>query len=339
MTETYKIFDGDSDEWDALVRASYQGSVFLLDEFQKAWCDTDPSLHVLRFGCFDKNGKLIAGQSIFHKIILGLRVPNTLNIFYSSTPILLPMVQNDGHWQFQILSNLAKEAAKHFPFMSVELHPSIKDARPYLEQGWLACPIYTYTWKINDPDAILMGMNRKRSYVRKALQQYVFSSETGDTVVTDFLRLYGDTVEKFGWRPDAGWGAILRKRIEWMQTRDIVRLFTCRTKLGELIGVVVYILSRPNQTVYFLLIGYDHILNNKEFPPAIHWFAAKELSSEFPDLDFGEAYGANIHAFKDSLGAFSSPFWKLETPNAQRWMSYYNTFAKIKSSLRNRLSL
>lgn len=332
-----KLFNGSDAEWDELVKSSLQGNAFLLAEFQNEWCESDQSLHVLRIGYFDKLGKLIAGQSIFHKSVFGFRLPNTLNIFYASTPILSQKVQKDSRMQFDVLSEFARVSRRLFPYLEIEFHPSLEDVRPYLEQGWLAHPEYTYTWNIRDPNAILMGMNRKRSYVRKALEQFVFASETSDEVLSDFLRLYGETVEKFGWRPDAGWGKILRTRINWMQSGDLVRLFTCRTKSGKLVGMVTYILSRANQTAYFHLIGYDHVLNSKEFPPAIHWYAAKELSEDFATVDFGEGYGVNIYAFKDSLGASSAPFWKLKTPNASYWMKTYDTLAKLKSSIKNHL--
>lgn len=337
MMEVREISTNEGIAWDELVNSSRQGNIFLLHEFQTAWLETDSSLYLVRLGCYDEHGNLIGGQSIFHKKIFGLRVPTALSIFYASTPILSSKVQENSQQQYAVLSALAQDSRKRFPFLRIEFHPTLNDVRPYLELGWQAQPEYTYTWKISDPHAILMDMHRKRSYVRKAQDQFLFAHEAGEAIVTDFLRLYRETMQKFDWRPEDGWGKILCKRIEWMQSKDIVRLYTCRTKTGELVGVVIYILSRVNQTAYFMMIGYNHSINSKEFPPAIHWFAAQDLSREFSHVDLSEAPQSNLYAFKDSLGACSTRYWTLETLNACRWQNFYNVLRKVKRAITSRL--
>jgi hypothetical protein len=337
MMEVRKISADEGSAWDELIRSSRQGNIFLLHEFQTAWCETDPALHLLRLGCYDEQGKLVGGQSIFHRKALGLRIPVILNIFYASTPILSSSVQDDCLQQHAALFALARESRRHFPFLTIELHPTLKDARPYLEQGWHTHLEYTYVWNISDPDAILKDMHRKRSYVRKAREQFLFASETGESSMTEFLQLYRETMQKFGWRPEDRWGNIFSKRIEWMQSRDMVRLYTCRTKTGELVGGALYILSRANNTAYYWLIGYNHAINSKEFPPAIHWYAAQDLSPEFSLADFGEAGEQYLHAFKDSLGTYSTPYWSSQTPNTRRWSTLYVMLRDIKRAITNRL--
>jgi hypothetical protein len=335
MMEVREIFTNEGLAWNELVNSSHQGNIYLSQEFQDAWLETDSSLHLARLGCYDENGKLVGGQSIFHKKVFGLRIPVALSISYASTPILSSEVQDSGQKQYAVLSALARDSRKHFPFMKVAFHPSLNDVRPYLEQGWKAEPEYTHIWEISDPDAILKNIqHRKQKYVRKAKEQFLFAHETGEAIITDFLRLYRETMQKFDWRPEEG---RLRERIEWMQAKDIIRLYTCRMKTGELVGVVVCVLSRVNQTAYFMLIGYDHTINSKEFHPAIHWYAAQDLSPEFSYADFGGGPVPNIYATKDSLGTNSTPYWELETPNARRWTQYYDMLRNIKRAIANRL--
>jgi hypothetical protein len=338
MMKVRKILMNEGLAWDKLIRSSRQGNVFLLDEFQTAWCETDPTLHLLRLGCYDKQGILLGGQSIFYKKAFGLRIPVTLNIFHLGTPILSSVVQDDRQQQYAVLLALARESRKHFPFLKVEFHPTLKDVRPYLEQGWHAQPEYANVWEISDPNTVLTNIpHRKRKYVRKAQQQFLFACETGDTVVTDFVRLYGETMQKFGWQPDERWGKILHKRVEWMQTENMVRMYTCRTTAGELVGVVMCVLSRVNKTAYFMLIGYNHSINSKEFHPAIHWYAAQDLSPEFSFADFGGSPQPNLYATKDSLGTHSRQYWILETRNTHRWQRLYFELKKVKFSLANSL--
>ncbi|MBI5954337.1 MAG: GNAT family N-acetyltransferase [Chloroflexi bacterium] len=332
--EVREISGSGQTAWDELVASSRQGNIFVMHELQSVWCETDPSLHLVRLGCYDEHGKLIGGQSIFRRKVLGLRIPTTLSIFYAGTPILPSVVQDDDLQQRAVLSALAQYSIRSFPFLKIEFHPTLKDVRPYLKEGWHAYPEYTYVWEISDPDAILTNIqHRKRKYVRKAREQFLFTSETGDAIVADFLRLYRETVKKFGWHPGDVWIKILRKRIEWLQTKNAVRLYTCRTKTGELLSAILCILSHINQTVYSMYIGYDHSADSREFPPALDCYIAQDLSGEFSYVDFSEAPQSNLYGYKDSLGTKSTPYWKLETPNARRWTKYYELLGKIRRTI------
>ncbi|MBI5954335.1 MAG: hypothetical protein HY865_21980 [Chloroflexi bacterium] len=335
--EVRKIPAEESAAWDNLVGASLQGNIFLTYEFQSAWCETDSSLHLLRLGCYDKNGRLVGGQSVFHKKVFGLRIPFPLSIFYASTPILSKEIQEDHEAQHEVLSALARHSRKYFPFLKIEFHPSLKDVRPYLAEGWRAHPEYTYIWDISNPEAILANMNRKRKYARKAQEEYLLAHESGKEIIDDFMELYRETMRKFGWRPEDSWATTLRGRIEWMQARDMVRLYTFRMKSGELVGIVVCILSRINRTAYFILISYNHSINCKEFHPGIHWYAARDLLPEFSLADFGEGSIPSIYSTKDSLGAKSTPYWKLETSNARSWTIYYDILRKGKRVITSHL--
>jgi hypothetical protein len=338
MMEVRKISADEGWAWDELIRSSRQGNIFLSHEFQTAWCEADPALHLLRLGCYDEQGKLIGGQPIFYKKAFGLRIPLVLNIFYGNTPVLSSSVQDDCLQQHAVLSALARESRRHFPLLKVEFHPTLKDARPYLEQDWHAEPEYTHVWEINDPDAILMNLqHRKRQYVRKAREQFLFTYETNDAVVTEFFRLYRETMQKFDWRPEERWGKNLRKRIEWMRARDMVRLYTCRMKTGELIGAVMCVLSRSNRTVYSMYIAYDHSIQSKDFLPALDWYTAQDLSQEFSYVDLSEAPQPTLYGYKDSLGASSTQYWILETRNARRWRNFYDALRKLKRAITNHL--
>ena len=314
---------GEDAAWNELVLSSHQKTICLSTDFQKMWVEADPSLHMLRLGCFDDQGRLIGGQAFYHRKVLGFRLQYLPNIAYTNTPILSGLLQNNGRGKYIVLSALSNASRKYFPYQRVECDPSLTDVRPFLEHGWRAAPKYSHIWDIRDPEAILRRMHRKRRYVRNALENMLFARESGEAILTDFLRLYRETMKKFDWQPARAWEEAFRKRMEWLEARDCVRLYTCRMKTGDLVCAAVFLLSRPSQTVYSWLIGYDHTLNSKEFPPAINWYAARDLCAEFSYLEFFEGNELSLYAFKDSLGTYSAPYFVLKTQNADQLLHYY----------------
>jgi hypothetical protein len=81
------------------------------------------------------------------------------------------------------------------------------------------------------------------------------------------------------------------------------------------------------------MVGYDKKISSKEFPPAIHYYAAQNLCSEFSRIDFGEGTHTSLYAFKDSLGGYSTPFWILKTRNANNWIHFYESLKRIRYSM------
>ncbi len=319
--------------WDGLVQNSRQNCVFVSRSFLETWTGKNPFWRLLKLGCFDEQGRLVGGQGIIHRKIVGVRVQNTLSIFYAGTPVLAGDIPENSPEQYEILSALARESRKHFPYMRIEFHPNLTDARAYLDNGWEAAPQYTHTWDLRDLNAVLKSMHRKQTYVRKAQDMFDFSIERGETIINDFLRLYAETMAKFGWQPPASWKTAFQHRAKWLESQDLLRPFTCRTKNGELVGVALYILSRESRVAYFWLVGYDHDRNSKEFPPAIHYYAAQNLAGEFDMIDFGEGGNSSLYAYKDSLGAESLPFWVLKTGGISNWAKIYQLLRKTRQAL------
>jgi hypothetical protein len=319
--------------WDKLVASSRQNCLFVTRDFLDVWAGEDPSSHLLKLGCYDETGRLVCGQAIIHRRFMGMRVQNTLSIFYAGTPILAGDIPENGAEQYEILSTLARESRKRFPYLRIELYPNLTDMRAYLDNGWEATPIYTHSWELSDMGEVQKGMHRKQRYIRKAQELFDFSREHGEEIIREFLRLYAETMKKYDWQPTAKWRDAFQRKMKWLESRDLLHIYACRMKTGELVGITLSLLSRENQTAYFWLIGYEHTIDSKEFPPAIYYYASQDLSTEFEHIDFGEGAHSSLYAFKDSLGTTSTPFWILRTENSTNWSALYSYLRKIRQSL------
>lgn len=322
-----EISNSEGQLWDELICSSKQGNIFLCHDFLQAWDRTNPAVGSLRLGCYNKDNKLIGAQILVFRKILFLRFQGISYAYYGSSPIIKDQLGEEDPNPYEILSALARESKKYFPYLRLELHPSLNDIRAYLDQGWDAYPQATYIWDLRDLDAVLKQMHRKSCYVRKAQSLYNFECAPGHTITNEFLSLYEETMEKYEWKPTRTWKKAFISRLQWLEEQDLLRAYTCRTKSGDLIGIVLYILSYKDRTAYFWLVGYDHKLNTKEFPPAIHFYAAQCLAKEFSFIDFGEGTHPSLYAFKDSLGGHIKLYWVLKTQGTSHWIRFY-TFLK-----------
>jgi hypothetical protein len=318
--------------WDTFVGKSRQNDLFVTRSFLEEWVNLDPTWHLLTLGVFDENNDLVGALPMIHRKLMGIRVYSMLNIFYAGTPILAGHIPEYSPEQYEIMSLLAKGMQAKFPYIQIEFHPTLKDARAFIDNGWHVTPQYTLAWDLSDLNAVLKGMNRKQTYVRKAQTMFDFSIESGDAIIDDFLRLYSNTMARFEWKPPASWQEAFRRKAQWLEKHNLLRAYVCRTKEGLLVGIALYVLSRENRIGYFWLIGYDQELNSKEFPPAIHYFAAQNLAGEFDIIDFGEGANPSLYAFKDSLGANSLPFWVLSTQGNTSWVKLFDFLRDIRQA-------
>lgn len=322
-------------EWDDLINHSPQRTVFLEYEYLHMWAETNPTFHLTRIGCYDDSSrKLVGGQAFLHKNYLGIRLSTILNLFYVSTPTLRDSAQEDEVRRLEILRALACYVKKRLPYMLVEVHPNLTDVRPYLYNGWRASCEYTHIWDLRNRNAPLENMHhRSRSHVQHAEKDLVFARESSADTLCEFVQLYRKTMMKFNWLPDATWEMNFRKYVSWMETRDMFRLYTCRTVNGELVGAILYILSRINRTVYVWLIGYNPETKIKGWSDTLNCHAAQELSSEFDFFDFGEGSRESIYRAKDTAGTTSVPFWVLKTAFSQRWLFIYDRLKLVRYAI------
>jgi hypothetical protein len=324
----------DHSQWDKLINSSPQGSIFLLNDCLSMLAESEASLYLMRFGCFDEQDKLVGGQAfLYRKKALGIRVQRSITFSYSYTPILAGNITQSSSEYFSILKALAEKAEKSFPYFCFVCHPSIRDVRPLLDRGWKAIPDYAHTWDIHDPNTLLAELSNKRRYrsTYSDFNRLDFANETGTEIVKEFALLYRKTAHRYGLDLEETWETTFFKRMAWMLDQNAVRCLTCRKKTGELLGGSIYILSRARQTAYGWILAYDLSLGEKNFLGALYLYSLKDLSGEFNYVDIADSIRPALYDFKDSLGTDSTPFFLVNPPKAETWNKLYKTFRQVKA--------
>ncbi|HEX7556473.1 MAG TPA: hypothetical protein VF338_07595 [Leptolinea sp.] len=322
--------------WDALVASSPEQTVFLTDDFLKTWVSADPEMDLFRLGCYE-DGSLVGGIVVLHKKTLKIiRIQNILSIFYASTPIISGKYPGHTARHYEIMTTLASSIRKYFPYLRLECNPCLDDVSAFLNEGWTCKPRYSHMWDIRDPEEMLNSMHRKKRYVKRAMKEYCFTCGI-DEDIEDFLTLYLRDLDRFSWQPSDYWIEAFRKRVTWMKSQNIFRLYTCRTQDGQLANSLACILSPCNKTAYGWLVAYDRDLQDNAVSPSIYYYAALDLCGQFDYLDIGEAANKSIYAYKDSMGTSIHPFWVMETTSAKSWLTIYKTLQRAKWALSRRM--
>ncbi len=182
--------------------------------------------------------------------------------------------------------------------MAIECNPSLLDVRAYLQDGWAANRFYTHVWDLRDLDVVYKNMGKRKKAIQKAQAEFLFAREAAGKIADDFLRLYEQTASKYMLRFDKIWINAFQQRLAWLESKDLLRIYTLRSKTGELIGASSSVLSRCDHTVYTWLLAYDYASPNRHNMPALYWYLAQDMANEFHYLDLGSADNFPLFSFK-----------------------------------------
>jgi len=187
-----------------------QGNVFLRSDWLGMLCETDAQdLHILRLGCRNRTGRLVAGWAIPYRRQWGHRFANGFDLFYNG-PLLEPGLSSPNihhvSERLRALSLLARGLRESTSLVVAEAHPEFHDARALLYDGWIVSAEYTHLWDQAVRETTLERMNReKRREIRRGLESYDFRREPrADLALTPFLRAMSALTVETGFSPARG---------------------------------------------------------------------------------------------------------------------------------------
>jgi hypothetical protein len=153
-------------EWDALVRASSQGSVSCYSWWIRA---TGPGARVLGFF---ENGRLVGGVPLYRSRLFGVPIYKRPSLTYPWGPVLEPLVGKHTTIvtrENAILKSLAAHLAEQSQSMVLSFHPTLQNWLPFQWLGFSHTVGVTHVLDLrSDLDGVFkaFGENARRSVKR-----------------------------------------------------------------------------------------------------------------------------------------------------------------------------
>jgi hypothetical protein len=173
--------------------------------------------------------------------------------------------------------------------------PEIWDVRPYTFQSWKIETTYTHIWnKGNLAETWGTVDSAYQKIIYAAEQKFSFELVNKEEHIQQFVKLTGG-------------GGVLQKRIDFLRSRNLCRLYAVTDQQGVKYGMTLAILSRENHTAYLWgSICNDLKLENEIFP-YLFWKSYEVLAEEFPHMDLGGSNKYSVSEIKDKLGCEPAP--------------------------------
>jgi hypothetical protein len=190
------LFPGDSlDEWDLLVDASPQGSVFCRSWWLRAVCQDRFRICTLR-----KGGRLVAGIPLPVSRMAGLSTITMPPLTQTLGPVLLPSSKTtyEGRLsdEMEVLEELVAAMPRYHVF-SMHFHYSLANWLPFYWAGYQQTTRYTYIIPdLTDLNAVFSGFSHsKKGNIKKAEGLVTVHA---DMAPTDFYENHKMTLRKQG---------------------------------------------------------------------------------------------------------------------------------------------
>jgi hypothetical protein len=196
---------------------------------------------------------------------------------------------------YLILTDLLKKLEQEIEYARLENSPEIWDIRSYKFQSWNIETTYTHILKQTD---LTEAWKRIDPEVQKAIdsaeQKFTFREDKKYEYLQRFVKL-------------SGGGEVLQKRIDWLRSRGLCRLYVVTDGMDMKVGMTLAILSRENRTAYLWGSVCDDPKLENEILPYLFWKSYGVLAEEFPRMDLGGSDKYSVGLIKDKLGCEPTP--------------------------------
>jgi hypothetical protein len=315
----------ETQDWDALVELSPQGTIFTRSWFLDAVCPAGYQL--LRV---QKGGRTVAGMVLpnpeYHRGSRVIRMPHKIQTL---GPLLVQ--QTCGKYETRLSNEMAwlRELVAQIPpadGLSINCHHSFTNWLPFHWAGFQQTTRYTYLLEdLRDLAAIHNGMSDKtRNIIRKSQKAGIVVEECED--VERFLPLLRLTFSRQGMEMPYS-EELLRKLDAACATRNARKMFAARDREGNTHAVLYHIFD--NKCMYYSMQGSDPALRSSGAALLAQWHAIQYAAGVTGVYDFEGSMMQNIeHAFR-SFGAVQRPYFTIfkQAPDT--------SFRSVLSSCRN----
>lgn len=335
--EIREIGEADYPQWDKLLAASPEGSIYsdprYLDALSSA---TGARFRVL--GLY-RAGELDGGVALFEQPSAGGAIVMPRLLLYYQGPVLrryatkYPSEQTSRH--AAAVGTLADHlSTRGYGAVVLKSPSSFTDVRAFLERGWSAWPSYTYVVPLDD-------LRQQWERVERNLRRQIKRCEETDRLVftadddfESFFRLHASTLARkraAAYLPKARFARYFDK----LRHQGLARIFHARLPDGMPIATQLVLLG-PYTTSHTVCAGGDLQHGRSGAQAFLRWKAFEHLSQlGYGANDLTDAALNPVTHFKSQLGGDLKPSFVIESPHTVR----YALVAGASSAARRGLGL
>jgi len=322
MSRPYKLKKTELDSsWDKFVRSSPNGTIFSLSEYLKSISQK----HAVYYCC--KKQEIRAAVAVMESDDGKSAVLHDFVIYNGH------MFASPGHKQnraqihsehFKISECIAVELAEAYQIVSISLHPSIIDIRPFLWHNYgTDLPKYVtdirYTSHIDisdfaraqrPEDVALFSefSSARRQEVRYAIKKGVVTEERFDADL--FVEFYAMTMERQGEFVEQKVLDQMKNLISSLYLKNMGTMFVGATANGDVGSMAFFCFD--SKRAYYLFGANDSQLRDEHTGSAVLWDAFRALSrAGIKEVDLEGVNSPQRGWFKLSFGGDIRPYYQM----------------------------
>jgi hypothetical protein len=306
-----QISKDETSDWDKFVAQSPQAGLFQTLAWAQMLCDTDvQEQNLLPLVCVDEN-KIQGGMIVRYRTVSGKMLADLPAFGYNGPALaesLHPLDRAHTYSSYTVYVELLKSLTEKMDSIVLVNQPEIWDTRAFKFQSWHISAAYTHLWHCPDLEEL---WKRIHPDTQKSIQS-VQSSLTvktveGDVSINKFIELSEQKKIPFGVTKIPA--SALRKRIQWMQDRDVCRLYAATDGGGNSVGMALAVLSRENRTSYLWDVVGVNPKHETQILPCFYFKIYAALAEQFCKMDLGPSNCRHIGEIKDQLGCQLTPIF------------------------------
>jgi len=304
-------------QWDELVEASPQGSLFCRSWWLKV---AAPDIRVL--GYFDR-GRLVAGIPLSFKKRLGVKFCTMPSLTQTWGVVIEPIEGKRVHQitrQMEILTIFARHLVREQVFLQ-RFHPTIANFLPFHWLGFQQVPRVTYVIEhLCDPDRVWAEMREnQRREIRKAEKRGIDVGPCSPEMVAQNL---AKTYTRQGLQTPVDTQLLCRIH-DAAQENGAGKCFAARDFYGRVHAAAMLVWDRKRS--YYLAGGGDPALRTSGATALLLWRMMQYSSGRSAVFDFEGSQIPAVERFFRAFGA--SQVWYQEISKMPRWLRASLTLA------------
>ncbi|MBI2559328.1 GNAT family N-acetyltransferase [Candidatus Woesearchaeota archaeon] len=314
--------------WDDFVEDSEQNSVFS----KSFWADnicihTKNKFHI--YGVFNKNNELVAGLPIYSRrkgmFVIAIYPPITpfMGVVYARRKT--DNFSKIESYQKEVVSALNERVKKDFGYITLALHPSVIDVRPFKWENWTIDMAYTYYVNLSDMGLLWKQLDKSTKYdIKKAEKNDLVFFESDE--IKDFYQIYSGTYSRQKMTAPVSENFIYGL-YKTLKPKNLCKLYFVK-KGSELIASSLVVFD--SNMAYYLLAASNHEFKQYKASSLLLWKILEDVSSKYKEIDLVGANTPKIISFKRGYVSKLVPYYVISKTSSS-FMKFLIGFYKLAS--------